>query len=335
MNTLLVVLLSVGVGIAIILFFIHKWMQDLQKQSRPSDEIVSWLKDVGSRLDTSTNAVDQRLSQNMQQFNERLDKASVVIGEVQKKIGEFSEIGRSMKDLQEFLQSPKLRGNIGEQILKDLLAQFLPQESYVLQYGFQNGEKCDAVLKTSQGLIPVDAKFPMENFRRMAKDELVDDRDKNKKEFIRDVKKHIGDISRKYILTEQGTVDYALMYIPSESVYYEIINDQDLYDFASQKRILMVSPMSFYAYLKAILMSFEGQKIEKRAKEILSLLQSLGKDYEKTDEAFGVLNKHITNAYNATNTVSKYFTTLGQKLHSSRMLEDKEETEEEVQKLPL
>lgn len=335
MSTLLVVPLSLGAGVAIILFFIHKWIDEMQQKSHPSDELVSWLKDMGTRIDTSTQSVDQRLSQNMQQFNERLDNASKIIGEVQKKIGEFSEIGRSMKDLQEFLQSPKLRGNIGEQILNDLLAQFLPKESYSLQYSFKNGEKCDAILKTSQGFIPVDAKFPMENFRRMVKDELVADRDKNKKEFVKDVKKHISDISRKYILTEEGTVDYALMYIPAESVYYEIINDQDLYDYASQKRILMVSPMSFYAYLKAILMSFEGQKIEKRAKEILSLLQSLGKDYEKTDEAFSILNKHIINAYNATNNVSKYFTTLGQKLHSTRMLQDKEEVKEEVPKLPL
>src|SRR3989338_6799838 len=100
----------------------------------------------------------------MNQFNVRLDKAAQVIAQVQKNIGEFSEIGRSMKDLQEFLQSPKIRGNIGEQILTDLLKEFLPHQSYQTQYSFSNGEKVDVVIKTSNGLISIDAKFPMANY---------------------------------------------------------------------------------------------------------------------------------------------------------------------------
>ncbi|HLL60418.1 MAG TPA: DNA recombination protein RmuC [Candidatus Nitrosocosmicus sp.] len=340
MDNIIVLLFALIIGFGIILFFIRKWMIEMQSKNHPNEELVQWLKEMGNRIDTSTQAVDQKLSQNMQTFNERLDKAAQVIGDVQKNIGEFSEIGRSMKDLQAFLQSPKLRGNIGEQVLKDLLSEFLPQNSYVLQYCFKNGEKCDAIIKTSQGLIPVDAKFPMENFRKMIQEETLVDREKYKKEFVRDVKKHIGDIFKKYILVEEGTVDYALMYIPAEAIYYEIINNEELYQYASDKRILMVSPMSFYAYLKAILMSFEGQKIEKRAKEILSLLQSLGKDYGKADEALSVLNRHITNAYNQTNNVSKHFISFGQKLNSTRMLEEKqketaEKLDDEVQKLPL
>ena len=110
------------------------------------------------------------------------------------------------------------------------------------------------------------------------------------------------------------------MYIPSESVYYEIINDGDLYDFAAKMSIVPVSPMSFYAYLKVILISFEGQRIQKQAKEILSLLQSMQKDYEKADEAMSILQKHISNAYNQTSQVSKNLMTLGQKIHSTSTL---------------
>lgn len=331
MSSLLGIILFLIIGVFVILFFIKKWLAELSEKTKLSEEVVEWLKDMGKRVETSTQTVDKKLTENMKNFNMRLDKAAYVIAQVQKNIGEFSEIGRSMKELQEFLQSPKLRGNIGEQVLKDLLQQFLPKDTFTLQYGFKNGERIDAVVKTSQGLIPIDAKFPMENFRKMTKEETKAVREKLKNEFIRDLKKHITDIAKKYILTEEGTVDYAIMYIPSESVYYEIINEEEIFDFAGKKRILPVSPMSFYAYLKAILMSFEGQKIEKRAKEILSLLQSLQKDYEKADEALSVLNRHITNAYNQVANVTKFFLSFGQKLSSTRMIEDKEE----IKQLPL
>lgn len=324
MNSLIFIVVVLMLGVITTLYFIRRWLQEFLEKSKPSEELVAWLKEMGKRVETSTQEVDKKLTESMKNFNQRLDKAAYVIAQVQKNIGEFSEIGRSMKELQEFLQSPKLRGNIGEQVLKDLLQQFLPKEAFVIQYGFKNGERIDAVVKTSQGLIPVDAKFPMRNFRQMTKEDSKEKKEKIKKEFVRDVKKHINDIAKKYILTQEGTVDYAIMYIPSESVYYEVINNQDLFDFAGKKRVLPVSPMSFYAYLKAILMSFEGQKIEKRAREILSLLHSLQKDYEKADEALSILNRHITNAYNQINNVSKFFLSFGQKLSSTRMIEERE-----------
>ena len=304
----------------IFLVVIRYWLNQLEKKSKTSDELIAWLKDLGQRLENSTASVDNKLTKNMDMFNTRLDNAAQVISKVQKNIGEFSEIGRSMRELQEFLRSPKLRGNIGEQVLKDLLAQHFPPSTYSLQHSFKNGEKVDAIIKTSQGLLPIDSKFPLENFRKYiaAKSDL--DREQLKKEFMGDVKKHIADISRKYVLVSEGTVDYALMYIPSESVYYEIINNSQLYDFAGTKQVLPVSPLSFYAYMKAILMSFEGQKIETKAKEILELLNAMKKDYQKTEESLAVLSKHVTNAYNQTDQVRKNVGMLGQKLSSTNLL---------------
>lgn len=320
---------------ALIVFFIfllaliilRLWLNKIEEKTKISDELVAWLKELGSRIENSTVHVDQKLTKNMEMFNDRLDKAAFVIGQVQKSIGEFSEIGRSMQELQEFLSSPKLRGNIGEQILKELLSQYFPKETYILQYSFSNGEKIDAVIKTSQGLIPIDSKFPMENFRRMMQEKNNLLKEKVKKKFIDDVKKHIQDIAKKYILVDQKTVDYALMYIPSESVYYEIINSTELFDFAGKKRVLPVSPMSFYAYMKAILMSFEGQRIQAKAKEILEILKAMKKDYEKTDEALSVLTKHINNAYNQLAQVTKNFFSLGQKLTSTNLLTTDEKEE--------
>ncbi len=269
-----------------------------------SPELLEYLK--------TTN---QRLEKQGESFNQRLDNATRVIAGVQRNIGEFSEIGRSMKDLQIFLSSPKLRGNIGEQVLKELLKQFLPNESFSLQYTFKSGEKVDAAITTSAGIIPVDSKFPMENFKKMQDDQNY------KKVFESDVKKHIDDISKKYILVDEGTLDYALMYIPSESIYYEIVNSQSLFDYAQSKRILPVSPTTFYAYLKAILMSFEGQKIEKQAKEILSSLRAIKKDYGKVEENLGILQKHLVNATNMMGNVYSSFANLGHKIDSTQNLE--------------
>jgi DNA recombination protein RmuC len=249
-----------------------------------------------------------------------LDNAARVISQVQRNIGEFSEIGRGMKDLQEFLSSPKLRGNVGEQVLKELLGQYLPKSSFHLQYSFKSGEKVDAAIDTAAGIIPVDSKFPMENFRRIASTQEEGERKRARKDFERDVKKHIDDISKKYILTEEGTIDYALMYIPSESVYYEIVNNASLFDYSGEKRVLPVSPTTFYAYLRAILMSFEGQKIEAQAKQILTSLRAIQKDYSKVEDNLSVLQKHLNNAYNMMVNVLSSFAHLGQKIISTQSL---------------
>lgn len=305
----------------VILVVVRSWLSRVEKSAQVSTELTEWLK----QMSQSTLQVDQKLTQNMDMFNARLDKAAQAMMGVQKSIGEFSEIGRSMQQLQEFLQSPKLRGNIGEQVLKELLAQSLPPETYSLQYSFASGERVDAIIKTTQGIIAIDSKFPLSTFKLMMEEHSEERREVLRKDFIRDVKKHILSISKKYILTSEGTLDYALMYIPSESVYYEIINQGDLYDYASEMRIVPVSPMSFYAYLKVILISHEGQRIQKQAKEILVTLQSMRKDYEKTEESFAVLNKHIGNAYNQSKNAMQNLSKLGQKIDQTASLSTSEE----------
>ena len=306
-----------AVAIIIVLVVIRMWLKSIEDKSKISDELIAWMKDLGSRLESSTQEVDRKLSHNMDMFNKRLDKAAETMMGVQKSLGEFSEIGRNMQQLQEFLQSPKLRGNLGAQVLKELLSQCLPTDTFTLQYSFQNGQKVDAIIKTSQGLIPIDSKFPISSFKKMNATSDPLEKERVKKEFEKEVKTHIKSISQKYILVGEGTIDYAIMYIPSESVYYELINSSDIYDYASELRVVPVSPMSFYAYLKVILLSFEGQRIEKQAKSILSVLQSMKKDYENADEAMSVLQKHISNAYNQSSQVSKNLNLLGQKIHST------------------
>ena len=320
-------------GLAVFAFFIKKWLGELSEKQKPSEELLEIIKMLQQGSKEDRKVLLNSLQKNTQSLNERLDKAAQVIGQVQKNIGEMSEIGRGMKDLQEFLRSPKLRGNIGEQVLREILGQMLPKQSFHLQYTFKSGDKVDAAIKTASGIIPVDSKFPLENFRKMMKAESEMEKKKTKRDFINDVRKHVRDISSKYILTDEGTIDYALMYIPSESVYYEVVNDIELFDYAGKKRVLPVSPMTFYAYMKAILMSFEGQKIEQKARQILQAIRAIQKDYNKVEDNLGVLGRHLTNAYNQMSNVLSGFTLLGQKLTSTQALG--EGTKEETKQLEM
>lgn len=301
------------IGFAILIYLFNK-------KQKPPEELLEIIKMLQTGSKEDRKVLLDSLQRNTQSLNERLDNAARVIAQVQRNIGEMSEIGRGMKDLQEFLRSPKLRGNIGEQVLKELLGQMLPKQSFYLQYSFKSGAMVDAAIKTAAGIIPVDSKFPMENFRRMAAAKSDEEKNQLEKEFVRDVKKHIDAIAAKYILTEEGTIDYALMYIPSESVYYESVNNPELFDYSAKKRVLPVSPMTFYAYLRAILMSFEGQKIEARAREILASIRAIQKDYNKVEESLGILGKHLQNAYNQLSHVLSGFNLLGQKLSSTQSL---------------
>lgn len=329
-DTLLLTVIIVA-GLGLIFAILNRKLSELSAKQKPSDEMLEFIRMTQEGSKEDRRVLLESLGKNTEVLNDRLDNAARVISQVQRNLGEMSEIGRGMKDLQEFLRSPKLRGNIGEQVLKELLGQMLPKKSFHLQYTFKSGEKVDAAIQTTAGIIPIDSKFPMENFRKMAGAQTDQEKKTFEKEFERDVKGHIDSISRKYILAEEGTIDYALMYIPSESVYYEIANSLSLFDYAAAKRVLPVSPTTFYAYMRAILMSFEGQKIEAQAREILIALRAIKKDYSKVEDGLGVLQRHLNNAYNMMSQVFTSFTQLGQKINSTQHLG--QETKQDLKQL--
>ncbi|MDD3531739.1 MAG: DNA recombination protein RmuC [Candidatus Shapirobacteria bacterium] len=323
---------SLFLVMAVLGYFLVQKLNRLESVGKQDDSLTEWLKSMQQSLDKTNESLNQAmresnktvadsLQKSTQSMNERLDKAAEFIAGVKKEVGQMAEIGRGMKDIQEFLRSPKLRGNIGEMILKELLGQMLPKKTFNLQYSFKSGETVDAAIQTEAGLVPIDSKFPMENFRKMIAAETDKDRDSVRKIFINDVRKHIRTIAAKYILPDEGTIDYALMYIPSEAVYYEIVNDPDLFDYAGKNKVLPVSPTTFYAYMKAILASFEGQKVEERAKQILAALGAIGKDYEKIADNLSTLSRHLTNAHNQMNNVNASFNLLGQKIVGAKQLE--------------
>ncbi len=292
-----------------------QWMQDTRasldgRLAESRQALDSRLAEVDRKLGTSMDTVSQRLESNTKSINERLDGAARVIGDVNKQLGTLSktaenmqEVGKNISSLQDILRSPKLRGGMGEFFLGDLLGQILPPQHYQLQYAFGSGEKVDAVVKLSGRLVPVDAKFPLENFRRMVETQADDERKKHRREFVRDVKKHVDAIAKKYILPDEGTFDFALMYIPAENVYYETIikdeafgEDKSIANYAIENRVIPVSPNSFYAYLQAIVLGLRGMRVEERAQEIIDSLSQLTGDLVKFRNEFDTVGTHLTNA---------------------------------------
>lgn len=319
MDPMISLVIVIG-SLVIIAIFINKKLSDLAEKQKPPEELMEIIKMLQSGSKEDRKALLDSLQKNTQSLNERLDNAAKVIGQVQKNLGEMSEVGRGIRSLQEFLQSPKLRGGLGEEVLKEMIGQTFPKNAFHLQYPFKSGAKVDAVLKTEAGLLCIDSKFPMENFNVMVKGETEGERNVGKRQFTSDVKKHIEDISRKYILPEEGTMDFALMYIPSEAVYYEVVNIQELSNFARRLRVYPVSPNTLYAHLQVLLLSFEGKDLETKSREVFRILRAVQKDYTKVEDNIGVLQKHLNNAYNMMSSVITSFTQLGQKISSTQSL---------------
>lgn len=315
---LLFAIVIVGFGI---LFYL------LNKRQTPSIDptLLEWVKSVQSSLQQNSTQMTRVLQENTRQLNERLDRAAEVMRDVNKEVGKMSEIGRSMQELQDFLKSPKLRGNLGEQVLKDLIQQIFPKNSFHLQYQFRSGEKVDAAIQTDAGILSIDSKFPLENFQKYVKATDEKEKEEYKKEFGRDVKKHIDTIAKKYILPDEGTMDFALMYVPSESVFYELVNIDDILEYARKARVYVVSPSTLYAHLQTILLSFEGKKIEEKGREVFRLLRALQIDHGRVNESLDTLGRHLTNASSQYTQVVKGFTSIGDKLSSTKNLEQRQE----------
>jgi len=308
-----------------------------QLRSQLSSTLDSNSRSLQQQLGQMIAQVNERLKENAQVLNdtqqslgERLDNAARVVGGVQKSLGGLEEanrriyeVGKDISSLQEILRAPKLRGGLGEFFLEDLLGQILPPQHFSIQHGFRSGEKVDAVIKLGASLVPVDAKFPLENFKRLLDATSDDERGRAKRQFAADVRKHIDAIAAKYILPDEGTYDFALMYIPAENVYYETVikdeaaDERNLCQYAMSKRVIPVSPNSFYAYLQAIVLGLKGMRIEDRTKEIIQYLGRLQGDFAKFRDDFVVLGKHINHAQSSYQSADRRLEQFSQKFFAA------------------
>jgi DNA recombination protein RmuC len=234
---------------------------------------------------------------------------SRVLLDVRERLGALSEatrrletMGATVTEVQQLLQVPKLRGTIGEMWLEELLRQILPAAHYEMQHEFKSGERVDAVLKLGDRLVAVDAKFPLEACHRMLAADGVE-AERERRSFARSLKDRIDEIADRYIRPDEGTYDFALMYIPAENVYYEaVLRAEDPEDaksvlgHAMRRRVIPVSPHTFYAYLLVILHGLKGMQLEGQAREIQERLGGLRQQFEAFWSAFETVGAHLANA---------------------------------------
>ncbi|MBI3256019.1 MAG: DNA recombination protein RmuC [Candidatus Andersenbacteria bacterium] len=240
---------------------------------------------MAGRLDKMMAEMNHRLEQNVSAMNEsksfiasRVSATERTVREVASGLGKLEtataalhKTNQEISAFQQMLKSPKIRGSFGEVLLGNLLGDVLPTDRFELQYTFSDtGETADAIIRLQDGyIVAVDAKFPLANYEALSHAD-AESQDGLRKQFIRDVKKHITDISSKYIMPQSKTLDFAFMYIPLEGVYYEaIMHDADgngIWEFCQKHKVIPVSPNSFLAYLHTVLIGLRGMKIEQQAK---------------------------------------------------------------------
>lgn len=318
MQTLIVFSLLLAGAVIFLVMFISSQLKSLNASlsEKESDKVLmEWLK-------SSQENTERRLSEQNKVLTERLDNAAKVIGGVQKQLGSLEEFGKDMKDLSNVLKSPKLRGGMGEQLLYEILENYLPKELYKTQYRFSDGAVADAVITLEKGIIPIDSKFSMENFMAMVNAETEKDRDSAKKVFVRDVKKRIDEISSKYILPEENTTDYAIMYVPSENTFNEIANDQGLRDYAQSQNVVLTSPNQFTYLIKTLMLAHRQNELSKNASEILKSLNGIKVEAEKFESEISTLDRHVTHAFKSMDNVKTKFSRLFNKIESVQALEE-------------
>lgn len=291
---------------------LNELRRDLQTigtaQAQSTGQIATIGQSVSQRLEGVTKALQEGVSNSAQIATQgqtaianELKNTREQIGHIQKQLGEFQELGRGIssatKSLEGILGGAKTRGLLGEVTLERLLEDALPASQYATQYRFSSGEAADAVIfLRDKKLVAVDSKFPLDAFRR-----IEAEGEEAKRAFAIAVKGHADSIGRKYIVPDEGTLELALMFVPSESVYYELLMTQDgkgepLDSYCRGKSIIAVSPNTLYAHLCVIHMGLRGMQIEENARRISSSLAGLHKQLETFTDVFEKLGTHLKNA---------------------------------------
>jgi DNA recombination protein RmuC len=314
---MLTVLIAVSIVLLVAVVGLLAWLisanfagrKEMAGQAAGINLLQQQLEALKSAQDTTRDALQSSLQAGQSTLTQSLQSSQKVLGELHSQIGvlqgtnkQMLQVGDEVKRLQNILSAPKLRGQMGEWSLENLLSQILPKDSYRLQYTFKDGKMVDALIRMPEFSVPVDAKFPLPGFEKVAAAQTDEEKSKLRKQFLKDVTIHIDKIASDYIRPAEGTLDFALCYIPAENVYYETIvkyagETQDILQYSLDKRVIPVSPNLLYAYLMTVAMGLHGMQIEEQAAEIRQNLKRLNASFADFISRWDVLGKHIRNAY--------------------------------------
>lgn len=294
---------------------ILKSFEDSQSRSRMElrQNLQLSTDDLQKKLESIRTEVDQKLSQTSKQNYDSMTAVSKRLEELQSVTGQVVNLSQGVRDLSRILETPKLRGAMGEFQLGEMLREVLPEDSFEEQFlvDKKSKELVDAVIKLKEGYLCIDSKFPLTHAKKIFDETLSDEEIKTaRKAFYDDVKVMATSIGEKYIIPDK-TLDFAFMFIPAESVYYELMKNSDLHRFCLKKHVIPVSPNSFYAYLQAIAIGFRGLKIQNEAKKIESALLKLKSDFQKFGVDFEKVGKHLKDAQTQYTNVEDRLTKFG------------------------
>jgi DNA recombination protein RmuC len=313
-------------------------------QAQSAGKVDAIGQSVTQRLDSVSKALQDGVkdsanisAQSQTAVRDEIKNSREMMERIQKQLGEVQLAGQQMSQtaqtLETILGGAKSRGTLGEVTLERLLEDALPKERYQRQYRFSSGEAADVVIFLRDKMLPIDSKFPLDAFRRMGEQtssqgssQAPAQADEARRAFVTAVKGHADAIAKKYVLPSEGTLGIALMFVPSESVYYELLMTSDakaqpLDEYCRSKNVIAVSPNTLYAHLQVILMGLQGMQIEENAKRLHSSLAGLQKQMENFTDAFGKLGTHLKNAQQNYAEADKHFdkaqNTLGEMLGAS------------------
>jgi DNA recombination protein RmuC len=278
-----------------------RFMNNINKESRETlENVTRESRQLLAKVTDQFNEMNKYSQESTKQVIHKLTK----LDETNKQVVGFSE---QLKNLQDILKNPKQRGVLGEYYLEETLKNVLPPNSYQMQYGFENGEIVDAVVFVDKKVIPIDSKFSLENYERLLNCNDPEEREKIAKSFKEDLKKRI-DETAKYVRPDEGTVDFAFMFIPSESIYYDLlvnkvgattVSSRDLIEYAfKDKHVVIVSPTSFLAYLQTVLQGLRALEINENAKKIQKNVEKLGNHLKVYQNFHGKLGNSLNTVVN-------------------------------------
>ncbi|OGY64812.1 MAG: hypothetical protein A3I24_04620 [Candidatus Harrisonbacteria bacterium RIFCSPLOWO2_02_FULL_41_13b] len=315
MLSLILILTVLIAGFAIIFSFLRKQRQQ-PENNQPLLMLQGQINEIARTLDVkmgeSTRLMQQQFGHSTNIIRDVTEKL-VRLEETNKQVMNFSE---QLKNLQDILKNPKQRGILGEYYLETVLKNVLPPGAYQMQYAFSDGVIVDAVVIIDKRIIPIDSKFSLENYNRILESAPNSpERKKYEQALVNDLKLRIDETS-KYVKPEENTMDFAFMFIPSEAIYYDLLinkvgavtdDTKNLIHYAGQKRVIVVSPTSFLAYLQTVLQGLRNQKISEQAKEIIKQVEGLGKHLGAYDEYMQKIGKNLGTTVNMYNSAYKEF----------------------------
>jgi DNA recombination protein RmuC len=329
-----VLILVLGAGLAGALAWLTRLLRDLRADW--SSQLAERTAEVDRHLLGVTETMDRRLAELDTKVDRRLESAGQTTNKIHERLGKVDEATTQMleraKDLarlEQALRPPKARGGFGELLLENLLRDRLPPTAYDVQYTFESGERVDAVVRVDR-IIPVDSKFPLDNYNRLVEADTDDERLLAERQFARDVKLHIDSIATKYVRPDEGTYDFAFMYIPVEAVYYELACGKTgaLLSYAHERRVFPVSPTTFTAYLQVIALGLRGLQVEEHAHEVMAYVAELQRDFDRFADDFDKIGTHIGHAQSKHHEAGKKLDRFETKLE--RAVEEQEELESET-----